>query len=424
MTQSIAGKRTARTSESVAEVVKSGLCIGCGLCEAVTRGRIPMVMTSYGSLRPAQVNAFLKEEEELLLKVCPGVTIEPRAGKAPALERDPVWGMYSTMRYAWAGKEAVRYRAASGGALTALGMHLLRRGKARFILHVGPDPEQPMRNRWVFSETPQQVLDNAGSRYGPASPLAGLKTALEREESFAIIAKPCDMSAVHRYARQDSRLNRLCVARLVMVCGGQSQLLKSEGLLLECGIVEEDVTLFRYRGLGNPGKTRIETCDGRCFERTYLELWEDEASWKLETRCKLCPDALGEAADVAAADVWPGGAPSTEDEGFNGIVIRSRSGQNLVASAVESGELVLGDDITPAQFNDFQPHQVRKKISLQARFRGMAQAGLPVIDAPDLRLAELGRRLDVKEQALQIEGIRKRIREDRFVEPLPVKARE
>ncbi len=96
-----------------------------------------------------------------------------------------------------------------------------------------------------------------------------------------------------------------------MVCGGQSRLKKSTALLDEYW-VKEELSLFRYRGYGNPGLNRIETKDGHAFEKTYLELWEDKAGWEIETRCKLCPDSLGEAADIAAFDVWPGGSPICE----------------------------------------------------------------------------------------------------------------
>jgi hypothetical protein len=56
-----------RTANSIAEVVASGLCIDCGLCETVTRGRIPMVMTPAGSLRPTPADRFSPEEEAVLL---------------------------------------------------------------------------------------------------------------------------------------------------------------------------------------------------------------------------------------------------------------------------------------------------------------------------------------------------------------------
>ena len=119
-----------RTANSVAEVVESGLCIGCGLCEGVTNGRVRMTMTSAGSLRPEPADGFTVDEERKILSACPGVVSEPRVEKG--LEIDPVWGAFSTMRHAWAGDPEIRFRAATGGVLTALGAHLLRRGDVEF----------------------------------------------------------------------------------------------------------------------------------------------------------------------------------------------------------------------------------------------------------------------------------------------------
>lgn len=408
-----------RTADSIAEVVTSGLCIGCGLCEAVTGGRVRMTMTPLGGLRPTPADGFSPDEETQLLAACPGVVCEPRVDPGDGPAPDPVWGSYTTMRYAWAGDPGIRFRAATGGVLTALGLHLLTVDKVSFLLHVGPDPARPMHSRWVLSETPDQVLANTGSRYGPTAPLAGLGAALDRAEPFAIIAKPCDLGAVHRFAATDPRVDRLCVARLALVCGGQSRLGKSQDVLDDLGVGEDELTLFRHRGYGNPGPTRIETSDGRSFEKTYLEMWADEAGWQLETRCKLCPDALGEAADVAAADVWPGGAPTGDDEGFNGIIVRTAAGEALVRDAVLAGALVLGDPISPRLFDDLQPHQVRKKHALASRFAGLAGVGFPVIDTPGLRLDELGGNLDPERRTAEAAGTARRVREGRVAEPMP-----
>jgi len=408
-----------RTASSIAEVVTSGLCIGCGLCEAVTGGRIPMVMTGYGGLRPTPADSFTPEEEAKLLSACPGVSVETRFPDSP--QTDLVWGSYSSMRFAWAGDPEVRFRAATGGALTALGAHLLHRGEVAFVLHVEADPARPLRSRWTVSETPEAVIAAAGSRYGPVAPLSGFVTALDRNEPFALIAKPCDLSAVHRLSKSDPRVDALCTLRMAMVCGGQSRLTKAQDLLAELSLDEEEVTVFRHRGFGNPGRTRIETRDGRAFERTYMELWADEAGWQLETRCKICPDALGEAADIAAADVWPGGSPTGEDAGFNGIVVRSQAGKDLVAAAVTAGDLVLGDAITPRQFDDFQPHQVRKKQALAARFDGMQAEGAPTVETSGLRLDRLAARLESAASERERNGARQRTRDGKFAEPLPGK---
>lgn len=403
------------TAASISEVVQSGLCIGCGLCEAVTRGRIPMAMTDYGSLRPSRLDGFTPDEEFRILAACPGVTVEPRLENVP--QQDSVWGAFSDIRLAWAGDPEIRFRGSAGGVLSALGAYLVRSRRARFILHVGADPVHPMRSCWVLSETAEQVIANAGSRYGPVAPLAGLEVALARSEPFAIIAKPCDLGALHRFARSDPRIDRRCIARLTMVCGGQSRLGKSEDVLSELGISEAEVSLFRYRGYGNPGRTRIETRDGRAFEKTYLEMWADEAGWKIETRCNFCPDALGEAADIAVADVWPGGSPAGEDAGFNAIIPRSQAGEALVAEAAAAGDLVLGDPVTPRHLDDCQPHQVRKKHALAARFAGRAEARMPAINAPGLRLDELGQCLDEAARRRETEGTLRRARAGRFTEP-------
>ncbi len=405
-----------RKPQSIAEVISSGLCIGCGLCEAIGGARHRMRMTGAGSLRPENAKAIAPDAERRLLAACPGVLVEPRQEGAGTA--DPVWGEFRQMRYGWAGDAGVRFRAATGGVLTALGAHLVATRQVDFILQVQADRQAPMRSVWTLSDTPDAVIAAAGSRYGPAAPLAGLMAALERNRPFAIIAKPCDLSAVHNLAAHDDRVDRLCRFRLALVCGGQSRLKKSQDLLDELGVAESDLRLFRHRGHGNPGKTRIETRNGDAYERTYNELWADEAGWQLESRCKLCPDALGEAADIAAADVWPNGTPSGDDEGFNGIIVRSRAGEALVKGATDAGAIVVGADINVAQFNDFQPHQVRKKLAVKARLEGMRAAGSPVLQAPKLRLDTLGERLTAEEFARERDGTVRRVKDGRFHEDL------
>ncbi|WP_084508325.1 Coenzyme F420 hydrogenase/dehydrogenase, beta subunit C-terminal domain [Mesorhizobium sp. WSM3224] len=402
-----------RTATSVVEVVSSGLCIGCGLCEAVTVGRVPMHLTGYGALRPSIVNKFTRQEEDRILAACPGVIAESRLENAP--HTDLVWGSYFSMNYGWAGDAERRFASSSGGVLTALGCHLLETKKANLILHVGPDPDMPMRSRWRMSRTPKEVQRNAGSRYGPVAPLAGLENALQLEEPFAIIAKPCDLGAVHRLSKIDDRIDRVCVARLTLVCGGQSRLGKSTELLNQFGVLESELALFRYRGFGNPGRIRVETRDGRAFEITYAEFWKDEGD--IETRCKFCPDALGEASDIVATDVWPGADPTEEDSGFNGVICRTQAGKELLEGAVASDDLVLGDSITPRRFDSFQPHQVRKKHALLARLQGLAQAKMPIIETVGLRLDKLAEPLDVHRRQEETSATMQRALSGRFGEP-------
>ena len=402
----------ASTAKTIAEVVANGMCLGCGLCESVTQQRVTMQMSASGSLLPTPVDGFTDEEESQLVAACPGNVAMART--EDGLEEDLIWGRYNDMRYAWAGDPSVRFEAATGGVLTALAMHLVDSGQVDFVLHVAADPNAPMRSSWVISETSAEVRAAMGSRYGPSKPLAGLHAALDRGQKFALVAKPCDAGALHAFAATDPRVDEFCVARLTMVCGGQSRLEKSTDVLDGLGVAEDELTMFRYRGHGNPGPTRIETTNDRSFELTYNEMWGDEAGWKLEPRCTICPDALGEASDVSASDAWPGGGPTGEDEGFNGIIVRSSFGAELVAGAVAAGALVVGDAISPRQFDELQPHQVRKKIALTARNEALAAAGRPTIATTGLRIRALGEQLTQDEHDLEVAGTSRRIDAGRY----------
>ena len=152
--------------------------------------------------------------------------------------------------------------------------------------------------------------------------------------------------------------------------------MKSEELLARFGIAEDQLRLFRYRGYGNPGPTRIETEDGRAYEVSYQQLWEDESKWMIQPRCKICPDAIGEAADIVASGTWPGGGPTGEDEGSTALLSASRP--ELFEAASAAGAIIVERQIDFRDLDLVQPHQVRKKRAVWARHAGMQAAGLPV----------------------------------------------
>lgn len=397
-------------------IVEGGLCIGCGLCEAIAGpDRLQMVMTPEGRERPLELQPLDEATTALIFDVCPGTVISGQP--APAAPVDPIWGPCHRIDRGFAGDPEIRFKAATGGVLTGLAAWLLESGRVDFVLQVGAREDAPMRSTWQLSRRRADVLRAAGSRYGPAAPLAGLEAALGEERPFAFIGKPCDVGALRRQARHDPRIDRHCRAMLTLVCGGASELGKSTEVLDRFGLAEEEVRRFRYRGYGNPGPTRIETRDGRAFEVTYNDMWADEAGWRLQFRCKICPDAIGEAADVAASDVWPGGGPTGEDAGFNGILARTARGLDLVLTAAEEGALVLERPLTPRDMDVFQPHQVRKKRAVWARIAALRHAGrlAPVVEG--LRIDALARDNGVAANLQEARGTRRRIREGKTAEP-------
>ncbi len=400
-------------------IVESGLCVGCGLCESVAGpDRVKIVMTAKGRERPMVTTPLDAAIHERIAAVCPGTQIHglPITLVDGETNLDPIWGATRRIGRGFAADSMVRFQAATGGVLTALAIYLLESKQVDFILHIAADEARPMRSRPQISFTRAQVLEGAGSRYGPAAPLRNFLDILDRHQPFAFVGKPCDIGAIRNLAGHDSRVDQYCRYLLALVCGGSSELGKSWDLLDGFGVSEDEVSLFRYRGHGNPGLTRIETHDGRAFETTYLEMWADEAKWRLQYRCKICADAIGESADVVASDVWPGGAPSDEDKGYNGILTRTRRGQELLEAAVADGALVVDKSLTARNMDNFQPHQVRKKRAVWARLEGLREAGHLVPEVSGLRIEDLAQGNSAKDNDQERNGIQRRLQQGQFRE--------
>ena len=401
------------------EIVGNGLCLGCGLCRSIAgRNQIDLVMTPQGRERPLVRRPLERADLERINAVCPGTRIGGTDTAAcNTAMHDTVWGAAERLSIGYARDPLVRFRGSTGGVLTALGQFLLSSSRVNFVLHVGASRSAPMRSERRLSFDAAAVLDGAGSRYGPVAVLTDFCEILERAEPFALIAKPCDVTAVRNLGRIDARVDRYMRYALTLVCGGASDLRKSAEVLQHFRIHESELALFRYRGHGNPGLTRIETKDGRAFELTYQQLWEDESKWMIQPRCRICPDAIGLEADIAASDVWPGGSPAGEDAGFNGIIVRTARGLELYEAAVAAGALTIDHSATYADFDRFQPHQVRKRRAVWARLKALQVTGKPVPQVTNLGLEDCARQNTLRQNLAEYRGARDRASASSLTEP-------
>ena len=176
---------------------------------------------------------------------------------------------------------------------------------------------------------------------------------------------------------------------MTLVCGGFAELTKSEDFLKSFDVNEQELKTFRYRGYGNPGKMYIQTKDGREYDREYNSFWGEESTWRVPFRCKICPDAIGESADLAALDTWEGGSPKVEDEGFNAVIIRTERGRELVNAATKAGYIKIGNYLNIDDVNNFQPHQVNKKKAVYSRHQGLLKNNKPAPDTKRLRIKQI-----------------------------------
>ena len=368
-----------RRAHTLQEIVASGLCAGCGICQSLAGpDNVEMVTVEPGRMRPKVKAPLDRATEDRIAAVCPGVHVDGTMrydGRYPGVV-DPVFGPTIACYNGYATDEEIRFKAAAGGGLTTLGRYLLETDQVEFVLHVTASQEAPMRSHRHISFDRADMLQGTGSRYGQVAPLTDVTELLDRGQRFAFIGKPCDVNAMRNLAQLDPRVDQLVPYMLSISCGGMVDYAFYHAFLARHGIEEKDLVEFRYRGHGWPGSHYARTHDGRVAEKWYVDLLY-QYPWTTQLRCKLCPDHTGEQADVSVMDPWPGGKPERDEPGWCLFQTRTERGDALVQAAGRDGYFHL-EPADVADVHDTQPHQTNKKRGMLARLLAMWLAGQPV----------------------------------------------
>ncbi|HEY5658178.1 MAG TPA: Coenzyme F420 hydrogenase/dehydrogenase, beta subunit C-terminal domain [Myxococcota bacterium] len=407
-------------------IVTHGLCAGCGLCASLAGSeRVRMAVTSAGRMRPWLTGALDADTLERIRSVCPGIRVtgpDPdQVGSTGTFH--PVWGPVRTIQRGWAADPDVRFRAAAGGALTALGVYLLESGAVEAVLHVRASETAPLFTDAQVSTTAEEVKAGAQSRYGPAAPLVPVHALLDAGRRFAVIGKPCDVAAIRNLARIDARVDAQIPYGLTLFCGGVPTHHTARAIAAHCGVAEEEIAAFRWRGHGWPGATHIETRDGRTCDLTYDQVWFDPAApWRYDVqfRCKICPDAIGELGDVACPDGWilRDGAPVHEEApGENLLIARTERGERLVADAAAAGALELRP-FALAELDAMHADHLPRKLSHPARVAALRCLGQPAPRFERFRRGRMLLRAGLARSLRAFAGTLRRVRAGAHREPL------
>lgn len=354
-------------SPTLERVRRGQLCTGCGLCAALSSDGFALREESPGYLRPPPGASLPVEIEPILARSCPGSRVKPWPAQPAA---HPYWGPIATCQTGHASDPAVRFQGSSGGVLTALAITALEEGLVDGIVHVAADPAAPTRNCTVISRDRASVIAAAGSRYAPSSPLDQVDRLLGSGERYLFIGKPCDVSALVALAEQDPRVDASFPYKLSFFCGGIPSFAGTDRILAAMGMAGKQITGFRFRGNGWPGLTEARAADGAVATMRYAESWGQHLSTEVQYRCKICPDAVGGVADIAAADAWYGGEsgyPTFDEQDGRSLVIgRSAAGKTLLAAAVQRGAIELAD-LDVREVDLMQPAQARRKRLIAPR---------------------------------------------------------
>ena len=379
-------------------VLQHRLCAGCGAC-AYIAGDHGVTMTDVPGVgkRPVGVAALPLFVKDQIADVCPGSEVRAPSWDGHEPDRDEVvTGPTKAIWEGWASDDEIRWAGSSGGVVTALATYALEHLGMALVVHTGMDPDEPWRNKTIISHDRQGLITHSSSRYTTSSPVEALRLIEESDRPCVFIGKPCDVAAVARLRRTRPRLDRNLGLVLSFFCAGTPASDGSLALSRELGVPRP--TRLRYRGRGWPGDFR--TTDGeREATISYDESWGRLAQKPRQLRCQLCPDGLGELADVTGGGAWHRRQEGTD--GISLILARTDRGKQIVEAAIRDGYLEATDSdarrVVAAQ------GLVQRRRVVGTRLLALRTLFLPTTRFPGFRLraaaAQVGIRRHIKEFA-------------------------
>ena len=365
-------------------LVKFDMCVGCGICESkYGKEAIEVKINAEGYFRPF-VNSVSSIDCDLFKKLCPAIYINNRNQR----DYDIRWGAIRQLSVGYASDQEIRFKASSGGVISALLVYLLEQNLVDFVLHIGACSENPVRNEVKVSRDRNDVLNSAGSRYSPSAPLKEIGSYLNGEEIFAFVGKPCDIAALRNYADIDQRVGKKVKYYISFMCAGVPSERGTLELINAMGASRQEVKQFRYRGYGWPGKATARLINDDELSMDYSTAWGCILNKHLQIRCKVCPDGIGEQADVVCGDAWESksGYPDfTERKGKSLVLARNEVGAILLNNC-EKGGYIQTESLGKESLENIQQYQLdRKKYALTRILGVFIRSGI-IIKASNYRL--------------------------------------
>lgn len=340
------------------KIIDSGLCLGCGLCEAIAgRNNCEMVISPEGFYRHHFKSKLKENEIREILACCPGIHVQGN-------NHSGVWGNVLAVTESWANDNALRIKSATGGVISALAIYLLESKKVDTILQVGVKKDSWLFNELLVSRTKEDVFLNAQSRYAPALVFDKIKIILDSStETYGFIGKPCDIAGIKNFIKINPQFERRIKYTLAIFCAGIPSYNATKTLVAQANFAGEP-NFVKYRGDGWPGEFEARWDTGQTYKISYNDSWGKVLGKTLGMRCKICPDGIGMLADISTGDSWntKDGYPDfKEADGRNFCFIRTQNGMSLYQSAVESG-FILTKDFELSSLQNIHHYQYSRRV--------------------------------------------------------------
>jgi coenzyme F420 hydrogenase subunit beta len=372
---------------NVQRVYDDGLCMQCGTCQGICpTGSIALTWGLRDGYR-------LRVDEQTCTDcgrchdACPGPGLDfsasawwrERNEDAPF---EDFLGPWRRLWFGWAADPEVRHMGASGSVATALMKSALEKGLVDAVVAVRMSASNPLEAESVVCRSAAEIATCRGSKYNVVAINSALGNVLDEPGRYALVGLPCHIQGLRLAQRHSRRLRERVTLALGIFCGHTNEPRATAVLARQARLDPADVREVSYRGPGWPGGVRLAT-DGVIRCRDYPDFIDRRFMALTPPRCRICPDALAELADISVGDAWLDRFDGSD--GVSDIIARTPAGERLLEEADAS--LVL-ESATPAEMVASQADTYAvKRSACRGRLWLRSLARRPVPAYPGLALS-------------------------------------
>ncbi|MFC1928289.1 Coenzyme F420 hydrogenase/dehydrogenase, beta subunit C-terminal domain [Chloroflexota bacterium] len=373
--------------KTIEQVVKEGLCTGCGTCVSLCpQDAIEMVINKSKGIYVPQLDRERCNECGICLDVCPGHSVDFKGLNSEVFGREPediFLGNYLKCYIGHAIDYDIRYNSASGGLVTALLIFALEEGLIDGALVTRMSEENPLEPQPFIARTRKEIISAAKSKYCPVPVNVALKEILNEEGRFAIVGLPCHIHGVRKAELANKKLKERIALHMSIFCSHSPSFLATEYVLHRIGVRKEKVKGLDYRGEGWPGSMKVSLEEGE-VSVLLPDYWAGGFGTCFRPqRCTMCCDKTSELADVSFGDAWLHELKNDEI-GISVIISRSEIGESLL-NAAESQERIELEGIDRGKMVLSQSTDFKKLVTPQIFFHGLFGKKAPIYNTELVR---------------------------------------
>ncbi|MEO6546843.1 MAG: Coenzyme F420 hydrogenase/dehydrogenase, beta subunit C-terminal domain [Ferruginibacter sp.] len=338
------------------DIVRSGLCIGCGSCVGRSgQDGIKMQFDIFGQLKPSSSTGWYTQPSESFTRTCPfspAAKNEDQLSVAlfPQGQHDTATGYFQSAYVGHVAEDNFREQGSSGGMVTWVATELLRHGLIDGVAHVVAADDPQTKDRFFFyriARSEAEIREGAKSRYYPVELSEVIRMIQDVPGRYAVVGIPCFIKAIQLLRMEDPVLQERIRFTLGLFCGHMKSARFIESFAWQMNVPFKEIqeVEYRHKDPGRPANwynAMLSLKNGQKVNKDWWHLTDGDwgAGFFMNNACNFCDDVVAETADISFGDAWV--EPySSDGKGTNVVVVRSPVILQLISAAIGEERLQL-----------------------------------------------------------------------------------